>query len=568
MMYPRQLGTALAVALVFSLAPGAASANIGKCEGRIYATAQKLNIATGKALSKCSLLTRAKGINPKTADSCEKNLAKVFNMGGPTGKGVVAKTIATIDKLFVPGKSTCTAAHLEQLGHMESGFNAPGVNPQDFLVSALVLRSVDLASNEIFAHVADFQETLTGLIDVTNCGSERPNLCSFVAHNNPDCRVHSCVLGATSDVNFFQGGGGTVPTALQNRILALKFCQAPPLLDLPVDLSSGYRAVFGDASRTLAPPPMPLGTNSTLCIDQIRAHGWCDCLGSGDPLTPATCLDVRLHNNGGTCSTSGGFCLTNADCPGRETCNASGFDGCGQSVAGAGLPKYCTQPNGAACKDGGSTRCFDAKTLGRCHSGTPLGIPLRTWSGASTAGDCAVLSTITYRVLPPAICRNGSNQNLGFCTTICNGGPCAADAQCTGLGGTQCIDPKGPDQLACTADDLVASSPPVTVPLTTATSSVTMRDFMSTQGTCSVAAVNAGMGCATSADCNGGFCSAALLVSPPNPNASRVTGVGAKLSCGAYDSGSLSGFRLVGSLPLVNVPVIHDSIVEFELACN
>lgn len=569
MLHVRIVGAGLIAFATLALAAAPASANLAKCESKLSAAAQKLNVAVGKALSKCSVTTRVKGASAKTGDVCEKNLAKVFNIGGSPGKGMVAKTLNAIDKLFVSGKEVCTADDLRALGHMESGFNAPGTRPQDFLASALVVRAVDLASTEMFANVADLQDSLTALVDLTDCNTQRPNLCTFAANQNPDCRVHSCVLSAISDVSYYQANGGTVPASLQNRVATLKFCQTPStLLDLPVNLSSDFRAVFGDATRTFVPPPVGAGVNTTICIDQLRVQGWCDCVGDGAPFAPSSCLDARVNNNGGTCSTSGDFCLTDADCPSRGTCSNSGFDACFSNLAGARLPQHCTQPNGNACQDGGSTRCLDARTLGRCHSGTYTGERLQSWGGASTAGDCALISTVSFRILPPAICRNGSAQVLGSCTTVCNGGPCAADGPCLGLGGTQCIDPKGPDQRACTQDDLVPPSPPTTIPLTTGQSSVTVRDMLQTQGTCSLSSVNAGMGCATSADCNGGTCSGVVLVNPPNPNVSRTSAAGAKLSCGAYDSSALSGFRLVGSIPLVNLAVINDAIAEFELDCN
>lgn len=570
MLKVRMVGAAAAVAVIGVLGTSAASADVRKCEGKLFGISQKLNVGVGKALSRCSLAVRGKGASISTANACEKQLAKVFNIGGNPGKGTIAKAIAGVDKLFVPGREVCTSEDLAKLGHLESGVNAPGTDPQDFLASALVVRAVDLASNEMFANVADFQDTIDDVLALTDCDAmERPNLCTFAAAQNPDCRVHSCTLSAASSLTSYQANGGADPASLQTRSISLKFCQtAASLLELPLDLSSDYRVLFSDAARTLRPAPLSIGLNRTICIDQVRAQGWCDCDGNSVPFVPSTCLDARVNNNGGVCSGSGEFCLTDAQCPRRETCSSSGFDACGASLADASLPLSCTQPDGAACEDGGGTRCIDGKTLGRCHAGTYQGAPVKTFGGASGAGSCMLLSTIAVRVLPPAVCKNGLGDTLGVCTTTCNGGPCAADGQCAGFGGTQCVDSKGPDGVACTLDDLVEALPATTVALSTGSSSSSMYDMVLTQGTCSVASPNVGMGCSTDGDCFGGTCSAVVRTNPPSVNNTRTVGPGVGLSCNQYDSSSLAGFRMVGSFPTVNMMAVNDALTTLELTCN
>jgi len=560
MFHPRWVPFGISLVVLVGLLASPASANLAKCESKLFSTAQKLNVAVGKAMSKCSITARSKGINDKTADACEKSLAKVFNLNGLPGAGTINKTIKAVDKLFVQGKEVCTSEDLEALGLLESGVNAPGVNAQDFLVSALVVKSVDLASSAMFASVADLQESLTALVDITNCNTSRPNLCSFAAEQNPDCRVHACVLGPASNA-YLQPGN--VPVSLQNRVSTMQICQTPnTLLDLPVNLSSDYRALFLDASKTFRPPPVATGTNATICIDQIRAQGWCDCNGGGVPFEPDFCLDGRVNNNGGTCSNTSAFCLTDADCP-KGTCSGPGVDGCGGDLANAKLVGSCVQPNGAPCEAGGTTRCYNSKTGGRCHPGTYRGEVVQNWGGASGPGDCMLLNTVAFRVLPPALCVNGGGGLLGTCTTTCNGGPCAPDVGCSGLGGVNCIDPKGADQRACTADDLFPPSAPTTVPFTTGSASTTIVDRLQNQGACSAGSTNVGMNCASNQDCDGGTCQGAVMLSTP-----RSFGPGTGLGCDALDSSSLSGLKFVGTFPALNVLLTFDTITEFELVCN
>lgn len=606
----RSMAVAVGVAVLGLTAGGGqpAEGQLVKCEKNILKATTKLNSQVVKALTKCSAGIRKdaskKGITAKTADKCEKNLAKVFNIGGKPGKGAVNKALAAIDKSFRPGKEVCSVDDLNQLGLLSSGVNAPGGNTQDFMASALIMKEVDLATREVFANMADFQDLLTSLTDLTDCeglsavqnskectaaldpapcctaskkGECRPNLCTFQAAQNPDCRTHACRLSASSGATLLPAG---IPVALQDRITTLSFCQSPAtLLDLPVDFANDYRAVFVGASRTLVPPPTLPGLNVTVCVDQMRGQGWCDCNGGGAPFEPDFCLDHVTNFQGGACADSGDFCLTDDDCGRREECvGTAGVDACGSPLANASQELNCQQPDGSpctcdpadlACIQG--TECVNANNGGPCHPGTFNGQLAQSWAGASGAGDCVLLNTISFKLLPAAICSDGINP-VGICTTPCNGGPCAPDASCTNAGGVVCIDPKGADGVACTSDDLLPPGAPTTVPFTTGNSRTTLLNMApaGTEGSCSGSSLNPGMNCVSDQDCPGGACTGATLL--PNVPIDGVNSIGVGpgngLSCGNYDSSSLSGLQLVGSFPATDGNQTGDTITTFTLDCE
>lgn len=594
--------TALALACCAAiLAPGRASADIGKCESKLIKATSKLSINLSKSLAKCSSLARkaidgSGAVDAKSADGCEKNLMKVLNIGGEAGGGVVGKTLASIASLH---PDTCTDDDLSNLGHLVSGINAPGTDATDFLASVLILRELDIATAEAFAAIGDLQNTLSQFVAITDCGTQRPNLCSFAAAQNPDCRVHACTLSSAGAFNLSAG----VPGSLNNRVSTLEFCQAPAsLLSLPVDLSSDYRALFTETARSLAPAPNLSGINVTVCIDQLRGEGWCDCAGNGVPTNVSLCRDRNANDNGGTCSGSGAFCLTSEDCASGQTCSAGASDDCGGSLAEAEAnDANCGCTNGVSCRDdscNASEYCLDGEGLGGCQTGTRVGPLVETWSGSSTAGACVVQQTISFKFVPAGICVDGSANTLGVCNTVCAGpGNCAADAACSSLGGTACQPTRGADLTACTADDVALPSAPTNIVLTTGTSQTTIRDMVTAgaEGLCNNNSLNNGTNCISNQDCsgakcngggnNGAFCSVSTdcpggtcqagacqgLVSTGGvvPGTNQITlGPGTALTCGAYDSSSLSNFKLVGTLPLLNFMETGDTIASLTLDCD
>lgn len=595
-------GTALALSCsLLLLAPGKAAADIGKCETKLLKATSKLSSNLSKSLGKCSSLARKAvanlgSVDAKSADGCEKNLFKIFNMGGDEGGGVVGKTLAGIASLY---PETCTDDDLANLGHLISGLNAPGVEATDFMASAMVMREVDLATAEVFANIGDLQKTMADFVAITDCSLERPNLCSFAAAQSPDCRVHACHMSSSGRVSLSAGLQGS----LQNKVSTVEFCQAPSaLVSLPVDFSSDYRVLFTEASRSLAPAPTLPGLNITVCIDQLRGEGWCDCTGNAVPTTVTLCQDRNANDNGGTCSGSGAFCLSAADCASGQTCSAGATDDCGGVLADAVANDVnCGCTNGVSCLDDTCTSselCVDGEALGTCQTGTRVGQVVETWSGSSTAGDCVLQQSIGFKFVPAGICVDGANNTLGICNTVCAGpGNCAADAVCTSLGGTQCLATRGADLTACTADDLVLPSAPTTISFTTGTSQTTIRDMVTAgnEGVCNSNSINNGTNCISSQDCIGakcngganngavcsipadcpsgtcqaGACSGAISTGGIVPGTNQITvGPGSVMSCAGYDSSSLANWTLVGSLPLLNFMGTGDTIASVTLDCQ
>lgn len=569
-MYVRAAACAL-LSLALLATPGRAPADVAKCESKLLSNAAKFGSNLSKSLQKCSAVGRAAvakfgAVDGVAADACEKNLAKIFNIGGLPGKGLVNKTRKSLDKLFVAGAEVCTGDDLARLGVLESGVNAPGTNPHDFVVSWLLLRETQRALDQVFAVSGDLQGLLDDMADLSDCDGAvlRPNLCTFTREQNPDCVVKTCNMSSSAKLQLPLTGGTTA--SLQDRPLTMQVCRAPAtLLDLPLDFSDSFRLLDVGAATRLGPTSL-LGTNATVCIDQIRGSGWCDCSGAAVPFEPTTCSDHIANDNAGTCSVTGGFCLVDDDCPDRDdVCSAAPIDDCGASLADAAIEDTCVRGGTAGddCQDG-TGRCIDRTTYGPCHSGTYRGAAVTGFAGASTAGSCMLQQTVSLRVLPAAICANGLGNPLGACTTVCAGpGPCAADATCTGIGGTQCLPSTGADGIACTRDDPGLPLPATTVALTTGTATVTNAGRL-LQGTCSGASVNAGMNCATDQDCNGGTCGGEVILAPQSTSVS-----GAGLTCPQLDGGQLGTLRLVGGFAWFDGAAgIGDNLATLTLDCD
>ncbi len=570
-MFVRAAGVVLLTFFAATL-PQPVSADVAKCESKLLKTSSKLGSGIFKAFSKCTASARKtiskKGaIDDKTADKCEKNLKKVFNIGGDAGKGTVNKTLKSFRKLFTPGKEVCTSADLVQLGLLESGVNAPGTNPEDFLSSWLIMRETNLALTQVFSVAADVQEVLTSMIDLTDCDDplDRPNLCTFRGGENPDCVTQTCNLSSTSDLTLQPDG---LTAALQDNPATIQVCRAPAALtDLPVDFSDSFRALSLAGATRLGPTTLT-GANATVCIDQLRAIGWCDCDGAAVAFEPDTCRDHIANDNAGTCSETSAFCLTDEDCTERnETCSAT-VDDCGVDLANAALPATCVRAGTPAgdCQ-GAPGKCIDGTTVGPCHPGTYIGATDVIYGGSSAGGDCSLTQTLSLRILPPAVCVNPAGDALGSCTTLCPGpGSCGADATCLGLGGTACAVSAGADGVPCTRDDLAQPGPTQQVVFTTGTATASVKDLVriNFQGVCSGGSTNAGMNCISNEDCIGGTCSGVV----PLPNPAAVNASGSPLTCADYDSGNLSGLTMVGGFAWFNGVRTGDQTAMITLDCD
>lgn len=565
--WPICLAVVLATA---SMAPPA-EAQIDKCQSGLAKNSQKLEVAFAKGFDKCFAVIR-KGIlkgSPAAAGaaSCEKILDKLMGLGPVAAdKTKVGKFLAAVDKFET--QLVCTAAELEELGHLVSGNNAPGAGPTDFVASwmAVVKQHAawtenvldngdarDLIDLALAAGPEDDDSSNCDAVKGTGCGTDctgaptagyfhRPNLCALAPKVGPPCRLLACNLKATGAV--LQPFGG--PISFADRKLAMEVC-TPPTADLPVTAPDFLMLAGGPAITMRPAPTIPTVPAVTWCIDQVRAEGWCDCTANGIPYEPDTCLD---HNAdaGGTCPDDGA--ALESDC----VCTASQV--------------------GQPCRTPGCTECRHATTGAFCHSGTLVSDLDTIYTGASGANACLLLSTLQFRFLTVATCVNAAGEPLTTCPAV---GP--ATPLCTALGGTSCVASVGPDGIACTADDRPATMETVTIPFTTGSSTSTIESSATGAiGSCTMG--NIGMNCATDDDCDTTAFSAGICAANPkgcgtgpNPeDCSFSTGVGqGPSSCTAMKAGLITNFALTGTLPVLeNVPdpALKDHIFTFKLDCE
>ena len=455
----------IVLAYAWSAPPVAeAKPDIGKCHQKIAKATEKLRSQAGKALAKCvetvrKDATRA-GVSAKTADKCEKSLAKIYNIGGRPGKGAIHKLSGSIAKLFRPGRETCTSSHLETLGLLESQRNAPGVLRQDFFAAALALQTIELAYDSQLAVSASSQAAFDELVMLTDChganaatgprdcvgegdpapcctaknrGTCRPNLCAMAAARQPDCRTHTCQLSTASGAVLQPDG---VPAALGGRQLSLTVCRAPEHADaFPVDVGAANRLLLARTARSFAPPPvLPVVPGFTVCLDLIRGQGWCDCDGGLTPYEPTSCRDHVVNDDLGFCAEAtcqggtpgnkdeGDPCATDADCDeGNGRCEVQRC----RSDADCGKRGLCTGLLDGSCSDDGapcsaSTDCSGRRAicLGRDDCGADL-------TAAKREAGCVCAGTGT--ACDDAACA-GSQCRLGTSTRACQPGTYAGAA--------------------------------------------------------------------------------------------------------------------------------------------
>jgi hypothetical protein len=364
----------------------------------------------------------------------------------------------------------------------------------------------------------------------------RPNLCRFSQLTFPQCRVHSCNLNAVSGATIQPLG---LPVGLSNKKLTLQLCK--PLTGIPAvpGVATSFRPVIGDPGRGFQPPPVvPISGGIRVCIDQVRAQGWCDCAGLGVPFEPTACQDHIQNDNTTT-------------------------DDCGDAVGTTVEPDcVCGFPAAATCA-APCVVCVNSTDGSRCHGGTVNGSPQAVVGGASGNGDCSVFNTIALKLVPQGICINAMGDPLGQCSVP---GP-APDANCSMvLGGVACVDADGADGVTCTMDDLIPPASPTSIPFTTGTSVSLVLDAVAVQGTCSTTMMN----CATDADCNlptgvgaetcGGETLATLAFS---------AGPGTGISCNSMEASQLTGWNIVGSFPALDgAGGLNDTVTTFSLACE
>jgi hypothetical protein len=184
---------------------------------------------------------------------------------------------------------------------------------------------------------------------------------------------------------------------------------------------------------------------------------------------------------------------------------------------------------------------------------------VRSHAGASQAGDCFVQSTVSLKLLPPAVCVDAGGGVLLPCDA-----PGPADRACDIAGGVACADARGGDRTACTSDDLVPPAPSVVVPFTTGTALAEIRDAVLGEGICT----GSDMNCITDEDCaasGNGICLAPLIGSV-GPIAA---GSGGRAACGEIEASNLAGLAFAGAVPVLDgAGDLGDSITTFTLRCE
>lgn len=592
---------ALAFLVATSLLSTPASAEINKCHTSLVKAGTKLHNTAKKTIDKVLASVRSKGATEGVADTADALFGKLYTSS-------VNKTVEAIAALFVSGDEVCTTEDLRQLGHLQSAVNAPGTNPQDFLTAAIVLKEIANAVDEAMGRVGDGQDLLARLIRLSNCtppndvttnadctgagtpascctasgeGTCRPYLCSFGASENPDCRAVTCELSASSAASINANGAVGIPFSISGDDKILEACQAPAILAaaLPIDAANAIRVVSGGASRTIEASVSGAGT---LCLNEVRSEGWCDCVAGGDsgPINTTTCQDHIANNT----ATANAQCVAAGDpyvcCTGAATGTCDQVDGCGEPVGTE--TEDCICQNGTDCQSAGCAGldCVDATLRDgtRCHSGTVNGPVTTSFSGSSTAGDCMVSTTFSASIVSTnGVCRAtggaSAGATLGLCGVPCGTGatPCAADATCNTLltaysstGG--CYDPRGADSTNCTRDDLVPPVLTTTIPLTTGSASAVITDLVQVEGVC-VGGDNVGTNCISGADCQSGVCGGALAIDP-NSTVTAGPGVGLGGSCAKLDAGTLTALRLVAAVPGLDALGSNDGQMSLSMVCR
>jgi hypothetical protein len=567
-------GVSVAVGCTLMFSTSVASADLVKCAATIEKEATKLANTISKNLAKCLDTVRKKGANAG-AEGCEKALGKVYNFGGAAGKGAINKFIAKIQKTTAKGEKGCTALDYQELGYLVSGVNAPGAAIDDFAITWLVKAKEMLAIKDVIFEVGDAQTLLQSAIDVgenpdkacdpgkgKNCGTDctgspgptefyRPNLCYFDGQLSPPCRTHACTTTPASAA-FIQPLG--LPVDLGNKRLAIELCNLPAAdsgSDLPIT-GDDFLLVVNQPARTFAPPPVvPISGGITVCLDQYRSMGWCDCTDQDIPSDITLCQDHITNNNTGIDDC--GFPVS----LGTPEVGEAGTDcACGFPLAAAGGP--CSTP--------GCLACVNVNNGARCHSGTTNGIALGAFSGASDPGSCVDLNAIKLTLLPPGICLTTLGGVLPEPVAIgqCQSGTGPADPGCAALGGEFCAGSEGADGVFCTKDDLLPAANPTTVPFVSGTSTSIVENAVAAEGACS-GGDTPGMNCASDADCANGTCAGVSLTT-------LTFGVGPAAgapSCAQLESSNLQGLTLNGSFPAVDGSGgLNDTVTTFTFECQ
>lgn len=512
----KNLRIAFAVLAAAALSASSAQADYRLCGLKVTKEASKLFKQFDLRFQKCADFGRKHGVEngdfDKAAGLCEKQLNKLYGLTSGTSysKTFIGKFEGKIDGLV--SKTQCEAADLASLGHLVSPAQAPGTNPQDFMITWLVKAKEMLAFKENLFDAADTRDLIQEMADESGCDTAmptRPNVC-HVAESVPQCRTHVCTLSSTTGDS--QAGIATsnvlapfIPVPASGGF-PFEVCKLHDVSDFPPTgiTPANYFLIINQPARSLKVATI-LG--NTICIDQLRSQGYCACTAVG---TPAV-RDIT-------------FCQD-------HTSATSGADDCsGTPFTTAGLESCeCASPAAATC-GAGCTSCVDsADGATRCHPGTVNGAVETTFATALGVGDCVDINTLALKVI-------GAGE-------------------------------QGSDGVPCTEDDTAPPLASVSIPFTTGTATAQVMDADRADGSCS-GGTTPGMNCLTSADClGGGTCTGALIL---DISASQ-SGVPVS-SCENLEASNLSGTKIVGGFPTLDVDfgggIQADLAVAFALTCE
>jgi hypothetical protein len=517
---------------------------LNKCLDQVDGHAIKLFSTYAKALKKCKVAIQKQVDDEepdweKAADACEKSLGSLWDINGIRGKSALTKFYAKFNDKFFADEGKCDSngetagvgtAYISAMGHLISPVQAPGpaLGPaHDWMMRWMALMKFKLALLEENFVFATTMNLLNDVIDnsgtdcdlPTNCDPEstancRPNLCSTMIN----CRSHACQLDASSATGTSVGGGALVVSVPLTGRAVFEVCKLNPVT-FGIAGAPNVFAIIGDSSRTVDPVIL-LG--NTICVDIIRAQGFCDCMGLGIPKNTAFCQDHNV-NVGASCigaptgvNTVEGPCLC-ADGSGNPV---------GPECGTADDPVCSNDPNNPLL-------CGVTETGGFCHAGTTNSPVFVLPSGGTANGDCLVLNTIQFKTLPP-------------------------------LPGIE-----GPDGVPCTMDDVRPPAGAASVPFTTGTASAAVLDAVDTPGGCTNAPNHL---CIEDVNCNTndpntptGTCVGAII--NPNQTVPALTG-GGLADCADLEASQLGGVSFVGAFPALDGAGLGDVVSTFNFDCQ
>jgi hypothetical protein len=578
---------------------GTASAQTDKCQKGIEKAAAKYEATVAKTLAKCADTVRKNKVKGKSqagsGKACEKGLAKIYNIDADpaiTGKSAADKFRAAVDAL-VTGL-VCTDQDLVQLSHQVSGggsyASAPGASVQQFVedyeLMAMETAAIqqEIASNTSFfglvylaVNATDSKGGTKG--DATQCGRCSLETSECTGGTHKACTTDAdCVAAVDPSTDPASG------TARNN------LCSFAPQCLFRTCTAGGATAAYLK-SGSLGGFEIPLGLSgqNVLGICQVATsavEGYGQGAGANLGIDPDA-LYVVGSNNGSlkpvTIPATATVCV--------NTIGAEGWCDCGLASHPTINVSYCqdrlaTGKHPDACGNDPAAGGFPTNPDAD-FPGTEVGFAIPTFSGTAASGDCLVLDTTQFKIL-----TDGAGE-------------------------------EGADGTPCTADDEIAPSAAVTIPLTTGTAQATMHDAVlgtATQyggcdgdstaecidvGGCSGCNITCGYAiastcpdgttaCTTDADCasavagicradsattckKDGDCAGHVAATPCILDGAVSTGdmvstlqTGAPLSCTSIAGGQLTGLKLAGAFPSGGGTkgTLGDTITSFILECG